>query len=188
MTQSIHSISTMVNAIEHKIDSNLNINAFKIDELYKNINDNHNNNNNTETKHIDIRELPATIELKESNETSPHIVVNKLDVTASPIPFTLEENVEMSTSSFTDIQPTSVNKPKKTKQSRSVSAEDGENIENLEDFNGDYSKLNVTQLRKLVVDRGLSSHAKKLKKNELLQLLGGGGVVLSVIELDAVDM
>jgi hypothetical protein len=44
MTQSIHSISTIINTIEHKIDSSLNINSFKMDELYKNINDNHNNN------------------------------------------------------------------------------------------------------------------------------------------------
>lgn len=39
MTQSIHSITSIVNSVENKIDTRLNHSSSKIDELYKNVND-----------------------------------------------------------------------------------------------------------------------------------------------------
>lgn len=44
MTQSINSITNIINSIDNKIENRLYNNSCKIDELYKNINDNHNNN------------------------------------------------------------------------------------------------------------------------------------------------
>lgn len=44
MTQSINSITNIVNSIDNKIENRLHNNSCKIDELYKNINDNHTNN------------------------------------------------------------------------------------------------------------------------------------------------
>lgn len=44
MTQSIHSIHTIINSIETKMDTRLNNNSNKIDELFKNINENQTNN------------------------------------------------------------------------------------------------------------------------------------------------
>lgn len=133
-----------------------------------------------ETKHIEINIEPETlVEHHAESDNHPHIVVNKLDET-------FEESIELSTNNFTDNPPSNINKPKKSKPSRSLPAEDNvDSIENLENFTGDYSKLNVTQLRKLVTDRGLSTHATKLKKTDLLQLLGGG---ITVVELENIDM
>jgi hypothetical protein len=102
----------------------------------------------------------------------------------------VEDVMEMSTNETTtennktnQLSPAA--KPKKSKPSRSNSAEEVDGNEGLEDFSGDYSKLNVTQLRKIVTDRGLSTHATKLKKTELLQLLGSGvsGGSVGIVEL-----
>jgi hypothetical protein len=81
----------------------------------------------------------------------------------------------------------SLPKPKKQRSSRTSTTED---VDDLEDFNGDYSKLNVSQLRKIVTDRGLSTHATKLKKTEMLQLLGSAGGVgsVSLVELDGIEL
>jgi hypothetical protein len=149
-----------------------------------------------ETKHIDIvmdaeelvdhRQHHAT---QSDAEAHPHIVVNKLGSIPSPIPFSLDDSIELSTPTFTDNPMASgvLNKPKKTKPSRTSTTADelAEGMEGLENFTGDYSKLNVAQLRKLVTDRGLSTHATKLKKTELLQLLGGSA---TVVELDGIDL
>lgn len=140
------------------------------------------------TKHIEMTIEPEMLDEKNHSdqETHPHIIVNKLDTTPSPVPFTLDEPVDLSTNTFTDNQLFNVNKPKKSKPSRSLSVEEtGDGLDNLDNFSGDYSKLNVTQLRKIVTDRGLSTHATKLKKTELLQLLGGG---VTVVELENVDI
>lgn len=142
-----------------------------------------------ETKHIDLSEPVALIHTDPHPEPSP-IVVNKL--AADQEPETEMEVLEEDNPTTHDTSATSATvgnttaatatKPKKpTKQSRSSVSEEGA-IENMEDFTGDYSKLNVTQLRNLVTYRGLSSHASKLKKTELLQLLGGGAAT-SVLEL-----
>jgi hypothetical protein len=147
-----------------------------------------------ETKHIELLMEPIEPVVFSSEMSPPHfepsvppaIVVNKLQADESPIPFVLEEDLQNNGSisataadgfgSNTNNNQTNNAKPKKsTKQSRSMVSEEG-NIENMEDFNGDYSKLNVTQLKNLVTYRGLSSHASKLKKTELLQLLAGGSV------------
>jgi hypothetical protein len=144
-----------------------------------------------ETKHIELVMEPMERVISSSAETStphfdvsppPAIVVNKLEADESPVPFVLEEEEEdfhNNSSTPATASPSPGNHPTKpkrsTKQSRSMVSEEG-NIENLEDFNGDYSKLNVTQLKNLVTFRGLSSHASKLKKTDLLQLLSGGSV------------
>lgn len=146
-----------------------------------------------ETKHIDLREELDPVVMSPSTE--PSIVVNKLQTTASPVPFVSEEDEEeealldvpsLSTSSATTGGGGSANhgitKPKKTKQSRSMTAEEA-NLENLEEFTGDFSKLNVNQLRNVVTQRGLSTHASKLKKTELLQLLGAGTIATASVEL-----
>lgn len=146
-----------------------------------------------ETKHIELMMDPVDHVILSTQTNLPHfepspppvIVVNKLDANESPVPFVLEEEEEQDAEQPTNPStPATVlaalggnpnTKPKKpTKQSRSMVLEEG-TIENMEDFNGDYSKLNVTQLKNLVTFRGLSSHASKLKKTELLQLLAGGG-------------
>jgi hypothetical protein len=140
------------------------------------------------TKHIEITIEPEALVQQHNSEqeTQPHIIVSKLDTTSSPISIPLEDTMDLSTNTFTDSLLSNVNKPKKTKPSRSLSVEEsGDSFENLENFNGDYSKLNVTQLRKIVTDRGLSTHATKLKKTELLQLLGSG---VTVVELENVDI
>jgi hypothetical protein len=154
-----------------------------------------------ETKHIDLMMDPAEHVISSSEISPPHfepslppaIVVNKLEADESPVPFVLEDVGLHPTTTDSSTPATGAgatlgnnNKPKKsTKQSRSMVSEEG-NIENMEDFNGDYSKLNVTQLRNLVTFRGLSSHASKLKKTELLQLLtgGSGGGSIDVTEID----
>lgn len=145
-----------------------------------------------ETKHIELAIEPEIMEALQDASEHPHIVVNKLESSPSPVPFELEENVDLSTNPVTENPLASIfssaNKQKKPRQSRSVPADEtGEGLENLENFNGDYTKLNVAQLKKIVNDRGLSSHATKLKKTELLQLLGGGSSS-AVVELDMLDM
>lgn len=151
-----------------------------------------------ETKHIDIiMDAEEIVDHRQQHhhesDSHPHIVVNKLGSIASPIPFPLDEPehenepIELSaTPTFTNnpMAAESLTKPKKSKQSRTSTAADeiAEGVDGLENFTGDYSRLNVGQLRKLVTDRGLSTHATKLKKTELLQLLGG------VVELDGIDM
>ena len=146
-----------------------------------------------QTKHIELIIEPVDPVILSSETNIPHfepspppaIVVSKLEANETPVPFVLEEEEEESPSNVSSSSPATVlsalggnsnaTKSKKpTKQSRSMVSEEG-TIENMEDFNGDYSKLNVTQLRNLVTFRGLSSHASKLKKTELLQLLSGGG-------------
>jgi hypothetical protein len=54
MTQSIHSITNIINSIEHKMDARLNTNSTKIDELYRNINDNHSDNIQLQKKVTDM--------------------------------------------------------------------------------------------------------------------------------------
>jgi hypothetical protein len=138
------------------------------------------------TKHIEITIEPEIVEpIKEQNTTNSHIIVNKLEETSSPDPLHLDENIDLSTQPLTDSLLPNLNKPKKSKPSRSLSVEEsGESLDNLENFNGDYSKLNVSQLRKIVTDRGLSTHATKLKKTELLQLLGSGVTSFEVENID----
>ena len=49
------------------------------------------------------------------------------------------------------------------------------NQNNLEDKtidNLDYKKLPINKLRNIVVEKGLTNDSSKLKKNELLKLLG----------------
>jgi hypothetical protein len=151
-----------------------------------------------ETKHIDIiMDAEELVDHRQQHhhdsDAHPHIVVNKLGPVASPIPFPLDEPehenepIELSaTPTFTNnpMIAESLTKPKKSKPSRTSTAADeiAEGVDGLENFTGDYSRLNVAQLRKLVTDRGLSTHATKLKKTELLQLLGG------VVELEGIDM
>ena len=142
----------------------------------------------SQMKHIDL----FCNNIKEPEDIT--IVVSKLEVPSSPIPFLEEghENVneifELSTNDQTSHSLNANNKPKKTKQSRSNN-EDTDISDSLEDFNGDYSKLNVTQLRKIVTDRGLSTHSTKLKKTELLQLLSnlGSGSSVGIVELGEID-
>lgn len=157
---------------------------------------------NVETKHIDLSVDSSLGDYHDSashSEPVSHIFVNKLESSPSPVLFSLDEQVTepepepLEVTSILEtptelINTTPATKPKKQRASRSVSAEESELMENLEDFNGDYSKLNVTQLRKLVTDKGLSTHATKLKKTELLQLLGSGNGSVGVIELDGLDI
>jgi broad-specificity NMP kinase len=55
-----------------------------------------------------------------------------------------------------------------------LAAEDIEDIDNsIEDAIGtDYKKMSTNKLREVVVCKGLVPNASKLKKNELLKLLG----------------
>jgi len=150
---------------------------------------------NSHTKHIELV-LENTNHKEQEEVHLPQIVVNKLETVTEPelyakvdmdmgvaVAVAEVEEVEMDILEMSDLSTTEIketsnqqsNKPKKSKNSRTNSLEDSEVSGNdiSEDFSGDYSKLNVTQLRKLVTVRGLSSHATKLKKMELLQLLGG---------------
>jgi hypothetical protein len=47
-------------------------------------------------------------------------------------------------------------------------------ITDLEDTNKktDYKKMSITKLREIAVEKGIVSDASKLKKNDLLKLLG----------------
>jgi len=128
----------------------------------------------SETKHIEV-DLSLDNHLEEKEE--PHIVVNKLQTRASPspVPFILEpllDNVEESLPEmglFVPIED-SIPHDHEHHHDHGKHSEHSSN-EEVDISNGDYSRLNVTQLRKLVTDRGLSTHATKLKKTELLSLL-----------------
>lgn len=148
----------------------------------------------TPIKHIQLTlDIPAVSVHEEEETHAPPILVNKLEnIEMTSINF-LDETVEvvefhdMSTNEEKTNPSFSVEiKQKKSKNSR-ANLDDVDEHTVSEDFSGDYSKLNVSQLKKLVTERGLSSHATKLKKMELLQLLSGSSSV-GVVELNDIDM
>lgn len=140
-----------------------------------------------ETKHIEVdlsldNDFETHSEQTHKNTETQHIVVNKLQTRASPSPepFVLEEDpkliVEESLPEPELFIPVVEQIPHDHEHQHEHHHEHVKNSEHIsnEDVdisNGDYSRLNVSQLRKLVTDRGLSTHATKLKKTELLSLL-----------------
>lgn len=164
------------------------------DEMVENVDlsiDEEERHHTQETKHIEILQ-PIVTSSAAIHTEPPSIVVNKLNAMDASVSVAVPLETEVvnelydsfvsaTETSESTPQPTATDgatpKPKKSKPSRTATTtstgEEGD-IENLNDFTGDYSKLNVTQLRNLVTSRGLSTHASKLKKTELLQLLGGG--------------
>ena len=66
-----------------------------------------------------------------------------------------------------------INEVEKTPEFLDISSSDLKTINiNLEEETVDYRKLPITKLRSIVAEKGLSNDTSKLKKNDLLKLLG----------------
>lgn len=86
---------------------------------------------------------------------------------------TLSETSNLETSEFVEEQPELMENLEDLTEVPTISASDLKTINiNLEEPPLDYKKLPLTKLRSIVAEKGLSSDASKLKKNELLKLLG----------------
>ncbi len=84
----------------------------------------------------------------------------------------LSETSNLETSEYVEEQPELMENLEDLNEGP-ISASDLKTINiNLEEPPLDYKKLPLTKLRSIVAEKGLSSDASKLKKNELLKLLG----------------
>ena len=84
----------------------------------------------------------------------------------------LSETSNLETTEFVEDQPELMENLEDLNEGP-ISASDLKTINiNLEESHLDYKKLPLPKLRSIVAEKGLSADASKLKKNELLKLLG----------------
>jgi hypothetical protein len=114
-------------------------------------NDDHESSSSSEENNLDFDDLDELDELDESDNLDK---LDHLDKAEVPVMETTEDNV----------QPSDI----KTMDLKSINI----NLEETKHESMDYKKMSLPKLRSIVTEKGLTSDSSKLKKNELLKLLG----------------
>lgn len=149
-------------------DKSINLDKNKIKILKINMSENFENENSSHDN-LEIDEIDEMDELDElsesesvssnSNEGVEHLLLLKKIHENENENENLENSLENINSNILDISSSEL-------KTINISLEDSNN-ENI-----DYKKLSLPKLRSIVVEKGLTSDSSKLKKNELLKLLG----------------
>jgi hypothetical protein len=122
------------------------------------------------SSHNDVKVLKLNIskEPDEDNDYEENENVDELE----DLDDSLSETSNLETTEFVNDQPELMENLEDLNEG-SISASDLKTINiNLEESHLDYKKLPLPKLRSIVAEKGLSADASKLKKNELLKLLG----------------
>jgi len=132
-----------------------NTNDIKVLKL--NVNKNNNDNessSSSEENNLDFDDLDELDELDESDNLDNLDDLDKENSTDIQIIETKEDNVQPSDNKTMDLKSININ------------------LEETKHESMDYKKMALPKLRSVVTEKGLTSDASKLKKNELLKLLG----------------
>jgi hypothetical protein len=122
------------------------------------------------SSHNDVKVLKLNIS-KEADEDNDYEENENLDE-LEDLDDSLSETSNLETTEFVEDQPELMENLEDLNEGP-ISASDLKTINiNLEESQLDYKKLPLPKLRSIVAEKGLSTDASKLKKNELLKLLG----------------